>query len=129
MEFIVVKVPIDSDQVGGIVGKGYSRLTEVAEKAELQYARFDDKTGSIELCGLRTQVEVAKMMISVHRDYLMVYQDMSEERETISKQFEELDEMDGGKGKGKGKAKAKGKDGAKGAKMALGDGGGQGGWQ
>merc|ERR1712228_610456 len=64
---------------------------------------FDDKTSSIELCGLSNQVEAAKMMIMVHRDYLPVYKDMGQERDEIQAQFAEQDF----KGKGK---KAKGKD-------------------
>lgn len=106
MEFIIVKIPIDPEQVGWIVGKGYQNLTEISKNAELSYARFDDHTGSIELCGLRHQVEDAKMMISVHRDYLLVYRDMSEEKNSIKKRFEELDELDGKAGKRGGKAKA-----------------------
>merc|ERR1711915_899538 len=52
-------------------------------------------------------------MISVHRDYLMVYQDMGEEDRAIQQQFAELDELDG-KGsrsrKGKGKGAKSGKE-------------------
>jgi len=116
MEYIVVKVPIEPEQVGWIVGKGYQNLTEIAQKTELCYARYHDKSNSIELCGLRHQVEDAKMMVSVHRDYLLVYKDMSEERSSIRKKFEELDELDG-------KGKRGGKGGKKGA--AQGPGGGQ----
>eukprot|EP00415_Alexandrium_ostenfeldii_P005131 UN5131 len=103
MEYIVVKVPIDPQQAGWIVGKGYQNLTDIATKTGLCSSRFDDQSSSIELCGLRHQVEDAKMMISVHRDYLLVYQDMSEERRNIEKGFEELDELKGGKGKKGGK--------------------------
>uniref|UniRef100_A0A7S1L6X3 K Homology domain-containing protein n=1 Tax=Alexandrium catenella TaxID=2925 RepID=A0A7S1L6X3_ALECA len=108
MEYIVVKVPIDPQQVGWIVGKGYQNLTDIATKTGLCSSRFDDQSSSIELCGLRHQVEDAKMMISVHRDYLLVYQDMSEERRNIEKGFEELDELKGGKGKKGGKGGRKG---------------------
>lgn len=119
MEYIVVKIPIEPEQVGWIVGKGYQNLTEIANKTQLWYARFDDHSGSIELCGLRHQVEDAKMMISVHRDYLLVYKDMSEERSNLRKQFEELDERDG-------KGKKGGKGGRKGAARGS-SGGGRGG--
>lgn len=44
MEFVTIKVPIDHDQVGWIVGKGYQNLQDISKKADLQYARFDDGT-------------------------------------------------------------------------------------
>merc|ERR1712228_1106759 len=44
-----------------------------------------------ELCGLRQQVEDAKLWISVHREYLQVYQDMDEERNAIEEAFGQLD--------------------------------------
>lgn len=110
MEYVTAKVHIEPDQVGWIVGKGYQNLQDIQRKAELQYARYDDKSNSIEFCGLRSQVENAKLMVSVHRDYLAVYQDMSEERRTIQQQFAELDRTDKGYGKkGKGKSGKKGK--------------------
>mmetsp|Transcript_75663 Transcript_75663/g.197123 ORF Transcript_75663/g.197123 Transcript_75663/m.197123 type:complete len:425 (-) Transcript_75663:99-1373(-) len=99
MEYVTTRVEVDPDQVGWIVGKGYQNLQEIQAKAELTYARFDDKTSSIELCGLHAQVEDAKLMVAVHRDYLSVYQDMSDERKSMLKQFEELDKKGGGKGK------------------------------
>merc|ERR1740121_1422972 len=80
IEYITVRIPIDPDQVGWIVGRGFQNLNEITEKAELMQARYDDRSQSIELCGLRHQVEDAKLMLSVHLDYLNVYQDMSEER-------------------------------------------------
>lgn len=106
MEFMTVKIEVEPGQVGFFIGKQYGNLREISEKCELAYARFDDKTSSIELCGLSNQVEAAKMMIMVHRDYLPVYKDMGQERDDIQAQFAELDEQDF-KGKGK---KSKGKD-------------------
>mmetsp|Transcript_107828 Transcript_107828/g.292343 ORF Transcript_107828/g.292343 Transcript_107828/m.292343 type:complete len:522 (+) Transcript_107828:181-1746(+) len=106
MEFMTVKIEVEPGQVGFFVGKQYGNLREISDKCELAYARFDDKTTSIELCGLSHQVEAAKMMIMVHRDYLPVYKDMGQERDDIQAQFAELDEQDF-KGKGK---KSKGKE-------------------
>merc|ERR1712083_370457 len=96
----------EPEQVGFLIGKEYRNMKELTEKCELAYARFDDSSSSIELCGLSAQVEAAKMMIMVHRDYLPVYRDMGQERDEIQAQFAELDGQDF-KGKGK---KGKGKD-------------------
>jgi len=104
MEYVHCRIEIEPDQVGWIVGKGYSNLHDIQTKAELQYVRFDDKTSSIELGGLRQQVEDAKLMVSVHRGYLDVYRDMSNEQRTLSQQFAELDRSKGGKGKGGGRS-------------------------
>mmetsp|Transcript_91144 Transcript_91144/g.262880 ORF Transcript_91144/g.262880 Transcript_91144/m.262880 type:complete len:457 (+) Transcript_91144:84-1454(+) len=101
MEYITESIEIEPDQVGWIVGKGYQNLTEIQTNAGLQYARFDSKTSSIELRGLRQQVEDAKLMVQVHRDYLAVYQDMSKEQRTLAKEFAELDRRGGKKGGGK----------------------------
>ena len=65
-------------------------------------SRYDDKSKTLELCGLRSQarnalglrlspgqkvsaskVEDAKLMISVHREYLPVYKDMDEARISV----------------------------------------------
>lgn len=109
MEYITESIEIEPEQVGWIVGKGHANLWDIQEKAGLQYARFDNKTSSIELRGLRQQVEDAKLMVHVHRDYLSVYQDMSNEQRTIAKQFAELDRRGGKKGGGK-KGAGRGKD-------------------
>lgn len=109
MEYITVRIPVEPDQVGWLVGKGYENLQEIQKKADLHYLRYDDKAGAIEICGLASQVEDAKLMISVHQEYLSVYQDMSEERRTINQQFDDLDRSKGKrKGKGKGGAAEKG---------------------
>mmetsp|Transcript_63685 Transcript_63685/g.179252 ORF Transcript_63685/g.179252 Transcript_63685/m.179252 type:complete len:476 (+) Transcript_63685:122-1549(+) len=124
IEYVTEHVPIEPEQVGWIVGKGYQNLIDIQKKADLQHARFDDRAGAIELCGLRHQVENAKLMISLHREYLPVYQDMKEERDTIQAQFSELDEKEGGKGKkgGKkgGRGGSKGGPGGKGAARGSG---------
>lgn len=110
LEYITDKIPIDTNQVGWILGKGYQNIQDIAKKSEVHYARFDDKTSSIELCGLKRQVEEAKMLISHHREYHPVYQDMDEDQSAIQQAFEELDGAAGGKPKGKGKT---GKSGSK----------------
>mmetsp|Transcript_24071 Transcript_24071/g.46847 ORF Transcript_24071/g.46847 Transcript_24071/m.46847 type:complete len:443 (+) Transcript_24071:115-1443(+) len=108
IEYVVVRIPIEQEQVGWIVGKQYKRLADIAKKAELHYARFNDKECAIELCGLRYQIEDAKMLISVQRDYLEVHQGMSEEHRAIQQEFEALDELDGKGGKKGGKGAPKG---------------------
>jgi len=108
IEYVVVRIPVEQDQVGWIVGRQYKRLTDIAKKAELHYARFNDKECAIELCGLRYQIEDAKMLISVQRDYLEVHQGMSEEHRAIQQEFEALDELDGKGGKKGGKGATKG---------------------
>lgn len=119
MEYITAKIPIEESAVGWILGKGYQNIQDIARKSELQYARFDDSTSSLELCGLKSQVEDAKMLISVHREYLSVYQDMDEEQHLIQASFDELEGADRrskGKDKGKGKGGGRGKDWSKGEK-------------
>jgi len=110
LEFITVKLPVEEDQVGWILGKGYQTITDIARKTELHHARYDDSSKSLELCGLRHQVEDAKLLISVHREYLPVYQDMDEEKELIQQSFDQLDERSGMQSKGKGKKGSKGEE-------------------
>merc|ERR1712190_260638 len=97
LEYIIVKIPVEAEQVGRILGKGFHNILEITKKTELHFARFDDKSHSLELCGLRHQVEDAKLLISAHRDYLPVYQDMDEEQTQIRQSFNEL--SSGGKSK------------------------------
>jgi len=107
MEFVTAKIPIETDAVGWILGRGYQNIQDISKKAELHYARFDDKTACLELCGLKHQVDDAKMLISIHQEYRTVYQDMDEEQNLIQQSFEELE---GAKGKGEGRReKGKGK--------------------
>merc|ERR1712129_28170 len=108
MGYVVVRIPVEQEQVGWIVGRQYKRLTDIAKKAELHYARFNDRECAIELCGLRYQIEDAKMLISVQRDYLEVHQGMSEEHRAIQQEFEALDELDGKGGKKGAKGAPKG---------------------
>mmetsp|Transcript_20134 Transcript_20134/g.35736 ORF Transcript_20134/g.35736 Transcript_20134/m.35736 type:complete len:538 (-) Transcript_20134:78-1691(-) len=109
LEFITVKIPVEADQVGWILGKGYQTITDIAKKTELHHARYDGSSNSLELCGLRHQVEDAKLLISVHREYLPVYQDMDEEQHLIQQSFDQLDERSG-YSKGKGKKGSKGEE-------------------
>jgi len=108
IEYVVVRIPVEQEQVGWIVGRQYKRLTDIAKKAELHYARFNDKECAIELCGLRHQIEDAKMLISAQRDYLEVHQGMNEEHRAIQQEFEALDELDGKGGKKGSKGAPKG---------------------
>merc|ERR1712087_776030 len=101
LEYITVSIPVASEQIGWILGKGFQNVTDIAKKTELHYARFDDNSKSLELCGLRQQVEDAKLLISVHREYLQVYQDMDEETTAIQESFDKLDNASGYPRKGK----------------------------
>jgi len=109
MEYVVVFVEVEPEQVGWVVGKGHQNLLDIQHKAELVYARFDDRSSSVELCGLRSQVEDATLLLSVHQEYLPVYDDMSQQRATMDQQFAELDRKGKGGKKGKGGGKREGK--------------------
>jgi len=137
LEYKVVKIPVSEDEVGWTLGKGYQTLTDIAKKAELHYARFDDKSSCVEICGLQHQVETAKMLITVHQEYLSVYKDMDQEKLAIQNSFEELEGSGASKGKGGGK-KGGGRGGGKGGKAKAQeeeeeepprDKGGRGGWK
>merc|ERR1712194_780973 len=119
MDFVLDKIEIEQDQVGWVLGKGHENLIEGQKKSGLQSAWYNDSTHSIELCGLKSQVDDAKLMLKVHSEYLSVFQDIDSERRQIQKQFEELDRSVGGrkgdKGKGdKGKGKREDSDKGKG---------------
>uniref|UniRef100_A0A7S1A7X6 K Homology domain-containing protein n=1 Tax=Noctiluca scintillans TaxID=2966 RepID=A0A7S1A7X6_NOCSC len=115
LEYVTVKVPIEASQIGWILGKNLQNITDIARKAELHYARFDAKNNAVELFGLRHQVDVAKLLIEVHLEYLPVYHDMDQEQDAIQQSFDELDGSKKGK-KGKGNEWGKGKDWEKGNK-------------
>jgi len=107
LEYVNARIKVQSDQVGWIIGKGYSNLQNIQQKTELMFARYDDQSQSIELSGLRSQVENAKLMLSVHCNYMSVYQDMSDERKTMQQQFAELERKGVGPGKKGGGNKGK----------------------
>mmetsp|Transcript_61635 Transcript_61635/g.133454 ORF Transcript_61635/g.133454 Transcript_61635/m.133454 type:complete len:467 (-) Transcript_61635:54-1454(-) len=124
VEYVTERLPVQSEQVGWILGRGFQNIQDMAKKTELHYARYDDKSMSLELCGLRQQVEDAKMLISVHLEYLPVYQDMDEEQHAIQQSFEELGSAGPRKGeKGKGRG---GKDSWRGYPESSGGRGGRG---
>lgn len=91
LEFITEFIPLEREEVGWVLGKGLQNITEIAKKTDLHYARYNDDTGCIELCGLKHQVEAAAMLINVHCDYLHVYQDMDDETNNIQQCFDELE--------------------------------------
>merc|ERR1712194_215530 len=129
-DFVLDKIEIEQDQVGWVLGKGHENLIEVQKKSGLQSAWYNDSTHSIELCGLKSQVDDAKLMLKVHSEYLSVFQDIDSERRQIQKQFEELDRSVGGrkgdKGKGdKGKGKREDSDKGKGKGSEKGKGKGE----
>jgi len=96
LEFVTEKMELQPEQVGWILGKGYQNISEIARKTELSYARFDDKESCLELCGLKSQVEDARMLIKAHTEYLSVYKNMDEEQSAIQQSFEQLDSVAGG---------------------------------
>jgi hypothetical protein len=55
LEYVTASVPIDSNQVAWILGKGYQNIQDISKKSEVYYARFVDATSTIELCGLKHQ--------------------------------------------------------------------------
>lgn len=101
IEYVQEQIPVPEDQVGWILGKGFQNIRDIALKAELHYARFNNSINSLELCGLRHQVEDARILINVHKEYLQVYQHMDQEQTEIQKSFAKLDK-DSGKSGGKG---------------------------
>jgi len=113
IEFVQVSVPLQKDEIGWILGKGFRNIQDVARKADLLYARFNPDKEALELCGLRDSVESAKMLIETHADYLQVYQEMDEEVVGLNQSFDALREQQlnrrmakgrNGKGLGKGVA-------------------------
>lgn len=123
LELVTERLELKQDQVGWVLGKGYQNISDIAKKTDLLYARFDDNNGCLELCGSRSQVEDARMLIQVHAEYQTVYKSMDEEQSQMRQSFEKLDAQDSkgpGKGPGKGTGKGSRKGGAK-----KGGGGGQ----
>mmetsp|Transcript_46652 Transcript_46652/g.120794 ORF Transcript_46652/g.120794 Transcript_46652/m.120794 type:complete len:445 (+) Transcript_46652:3-1337(+) len=87
LEYITVYLPLQVDEVGWILGKGFQNISDIAKKTELYYARFDHNSQALELCGLRPQVEDAKLLISAHGKYLAVYREIDQEH-VMTKKFE-----------------------------------------
>lgn len=137
LEFVTDRMPLEPEQVGWILGKGYQNISEIARKTELAHARFHDKDNSLELCGLKHQVDDARMLIRAHTEYLSVYKNMDEEQNAIQQSFEQLDSITGGasrrsaaarrsKGEGGSRAVEAGKPSADAAVAGGGQGGGGG---
>mmetsp|Transcript_121999 Transcript_121999/g.345777 ORF Transcript_121999/g.345777 Transcript_121999/m.345777 type:complete len:517 (+) Transcript_121999:60-1610(+) len=102
LEYVLVKVPVESHQIGWVLGRGLQNITDISKKTELHYARFDDRTSSLELCGLRHRVEDAKLLIAAHSDYLPIYQHMDEEQAALQEIIDQLDDGTGRRGTSRG---------------------------
>lgn len=90
LEFVVVSIPVEEENVGWILGHLKQNIAEIASETKLSYARFSRETQSLELMGLRSQVDDAKLLISVHCDYRPVYEEMKRERELLRRSFDSL---------------------------------------
>ncbi|KAF4695319.1 fragile X mental retardation [Perkinsus olseni] len=108
LEYLTERYPIPQDCIGWVIGRRFATLHEIADSANLNYARLDESTGSpcLVLSGRRQDLDDAKLLLDSHLQYHDVFEDMAKESRELGDEFYRLGDGPGprrGKGKGKGK--------------------------
>ncbi|KAF4707245.1 fragile X mental retardation [Perkinsus olseni] len=111
LEYVTERYPIPQDCIGWVIGRRFTTLHEIADSANLNYARLDESTGSpcLVLSGRRQDIDDAKLLLDSHLQYHDVFEDMAKESRELGDEFYRLgDGPDPRRGKGKGKGKGGG---------------------
>lgn len=101
------RYPIPQNCIGWVIGRRFATLHEIADSANLNYAKLEDTSHSpcLVLCGRRQDLDDAKLLLDSHLQYHDVFEDMAKESRQLGDEFYRLSDRPisrrGGKGKGK----------------------------
>mmetsp|Transcript_41765 Transcript_41765/g.121031 ORF Transcript_41765/g.121031 Transcript_41765/m.121031 type:complete len:403 (-) Transcript_41765:95-1303(-) len=79
LEVVTRRMAVTAEEAACILGKSFQTIKQIGRDTNLQCMRFDDQTYSLELCGLREQIDQALKRISQECSYLAVRESRSEE--------------------------------------------------
>ncbi|CAE8634185.1 unnamed protein product [Polarella glacialis] len=89
LELVKQLFEVQEDRVEWVLGKDNRTIQDMQKKAGLAYATW---TGSeLELCGQRTCVDDAVLLLESHMEYFFVYQEMDRQQDEIQQSFEALE--------------------------------------
>jgi transcription antitermination factor NusA-like protein len=66
LEFVTEHVPVQSEQVGWLIGRGGSNFRELQEKTKVTRLNVDKNTNTVILVGTQTAVAAAQLYIETH---------------------------------------------------------------
>ncbi|EER19605.1 conserved hypothetical protein [Perkinsus marinus ATCC 50983] len=107
LEYLIERYPIPQNCIGWVIGRRFATLHEIADSANLNYAKLEDTSHSpcLVLCGRRQDLDDAKLLLDSHLQYHDVFEDMAKESRQLGDEFYRLSDRPisrrGGKGKGK----------------------------
>lgn len=90
LELVRQPFDIDPERVGWVLGKGHREVQEMAQKANLVAASWTGET--LELCGTRPNVEVARLLLESHLQYFPIFQEISRQSDAIENSFSALNQ-------------------------------------
>lgn len=101
------RYPIPQDCIGWVIGRRFATLHEIADSANLNYARLEDTSHSpcLVLCGRRQDLDDAKLLLDSHLQYHDVFEDMAKESRELGDEFYRLNDVPDYQRRGKGKGK------------------------
>jgi len=92
LELLRVEYEVEEELVGWILGKGGKDIQELSQKAGLSYApRLNEAGTALELCGLESSIENAKLLLDAQIEYFDIYQEMALQNDEIQRSFEALE--------------------------------------
>jgi len=80
LEFVSEKVPVESSQVGWLIGRNGNNFKELQDKTKVTRLNVDKQKNEVVLVGTKTAVEAARLYIETHLTYLTNFE--NEERES-----------------------------------------------
>jgi len=82
--------PVDAERVGWIL----SKVQEIAQSAGLASAKWEEEEKVVQLCGTRSTLDDAVLLLDNHNEYWSVFEDMRRQDTEIKKSFEALNEAE-----------------------------------
>ena len=90
LEFVRSTFPVQTENIGWVIGKNRAVLRDLEERIGVFRARFDDDSSSVELIGIKENVDDARLVLESHCQYQQVYLDMGEELDDIDRAYNEM---------------------------------------
>ena len=123
LEFVEEKMPVKTEQVGWLIGRGGKNFKELQEKTKVTRLNVDKNTNTVILVGNKTAVAAAQLYITTHLEYLAEYDKELSESEALRKELRQVALRDGDYAEAQKLAPPSGKGGGKGG-LGLSKGGG-----